>query len=102
METENRVFLSKLNEDHINHYISLSADPELVATMDWKPFCNDEKDRFLQTAEMLSVPYCKNGKAITFSIISAVDKKAIGFTFYSNLNDSSLRRFTQLSTTLAS
>ncbi len=87
METENRVFLSTLNTDHINHYISLSADPELVANMDWKPFLNDEKDRFLQAAETLSVPYCKNGKAITFNITSAIDKKSIGYISIKGINE---------------
>jgi len=79
MEIRNRVFLSNLNQDHIYQYMSLSADPELVVTMGWEPFRNDEKDRFLQTAEVLTVPYCKNGKAITFSIINAINKKAIGY-----------------------
>ena len=86
METENLVFLSNLNEDHINYYISLSADPELVETMGWKPFRDGENDRFLQVVEMLTVPYCKNGEAINLSIVSAIDKKAIGYISIKGIN----------------
>ena len=64
----------------------MSADPELMATMDWKPFHSGEKNRFLQTAETLSVPYCKNGEAITFCISSAIDKKAIGYISIKGIN----------------
>ena len=86
MEAGNLVVLSDLNEDHINRYMSLSADPELIATMEWKPFLSGEKDRFLQTAEVLSVPYCKNGKAVTFCITSTIDKKAIGYISIKGIN----------------
>ena len=79
MEIQSRVYLSNLNEDHIARYMSMSADPELVSTMGWKPFRDGEKDRFLQAAEVLTVPHCKNGKAITFSIITAINRKAIGY-----------------------
>jgi RimJ/RimL family protein N-acetyltransferase len=87
MEDESRVLLSPLNDCHIHHFISLSADPELVTTMGWKPFRNDEKERFLQTIEVLALPYCKNGKAITFSIISATDRKAIGYISIKGINE---------------
>ena len=85
MDTE-LVILSDLNDDHINYYISLSADPELIATMGWKPFRNGEKDRFLKTVDILTVPYCSNGDAITFCITTAIDKKAIGYISIKGIN----------------
>ena len=86
MKTKDLVALSNLSDDHINHYFSLSADPELVATMDWQPFHSGEKDRFLQTAEVLSVPYCKKGETVTFCINSVNDKKAIGYISIKGIN----------------
>lgn len=79
MKNMSRVSLANLNDNHINYYISLSDDPELVATMGWKPFRKNEKERFIRQLEVLTLPYCKKGKVIIFSIISTTDKKAIGF-----------------------
>ena len=31
METETRVYLSPLQDEHIDHYMALSDDPELIA-----------------------------------------------------------------------
>jgi len=86
MQTKGRIFLSNLTEEHIARYISQSTDSELIETMGWKPFHDGEKDRFLQTAEIPTVPYCKNGEAITLSIISAIDKKAIGYLSIKGIN----------------
>ena len=86
MQTEGRIFLSNLTEEHIARYISLSTDPELIETMGWKPFHDGEKDRFLQTIEIPTVPYCKNGKATTLNIISAIDKTAIGYISIKGIN----------------
>jgi hypothetical protein len=38
MKNEGRIILVEPNNDHINRYISLSDDPELVANMGWKSF----------------------------------------------------------------
>ena len=48
-----RVSLANLNDDHINYYISLSDDPELVATMGWKPFRKNEKETYFATNLLL-------------------------------------------------
>ena len=87
MESKSRIILANLDDDHINRYISLSDDPELVATMGWKPFQSDEKERFIQTVESLSVPYCTKGKAITFSIVSTAGNKAVGFVSIQGINE---------------
>ncbi len=88
MESKSRIFLANLDDDHINRYISLSDDPELVVTMGWKPFQSEEKERFRQTVELLSVPYCKKGKVIIFSIVSTADgNKATGFVSIKGINE---------------
>ena len=87
MESKSRIILANLDDDHINRYISLSDDPELVATMGWKPFQSDEKERFIQTVESLSVPYCTKGKAIIFSIVSTAGNKAVGFVSIQGINE---------------
>ena len=79
MDTETRVYLSPLQDEHINHYMTLSNDPELIATMGWKPFGPDEKERFNQFSQVLTLPNLKGGKAIVFSIIKTFDNKAIGY-----------------------
>ena len=80
METETRVYLSPLQDEHIDHYMALSDDPELIATMGWKPFDPDEKERFTQFSRVLTLPNLDGGKAIVFSIINAANNKAIGYT----------------------
>ena len=80
METETRVYLSPLQDEHINRYMALSDDHELIATMGWRPFGPDEKERFNQFSRVLSLPNLEGGKAIVFSIINISDNKAIGYT----------------------
>ena len=60
--------------------MSLSDDPELIATMGWRPFGSDEKERFTRFSRVLSLPNLDDGKAIVFSIINTSDNKAIGYT----------------------
>ena len=87
MENKGRIILANLNDDHINRYIWLSDDPELVAAMGWKPFRSDEKERFRQTVELLSVPYCTKSKVIIFSIVSTAGNKAVGFVSIKGINE---------------
>ncbi len=55
--------------------------------MGWKPFQSDENERFIQTVESLSVPYCTKGKAIIFSIVSTAGNKAVGFVSIQGINE---------------
>jgi len=74
-----RVHLALLEDKHISHYLQLSDDPELVAAEGWRPFGTDEKERFLQTLHILTLPYCNSGETLAFSIISDADNKTIGY-----------------------
>jgi len=87
MDTKEKVYLGPLEDKHISHYLRLSDDPELIATMGWRPFGADEKERFLQTMQVLTLPYCIDGKPIIFSIIGAADNKAIGFISIKGINE---------------
>jgi len=79
MENKLSISLSPLVDEHIYHYMSISDDPELIATMGWRPFQSGEKERFIQFTQVLSVPHLDGAKAIVFSIISGTDDRAIGF-----------------------
>jgi len=87
MNTKRRVYLAPLEDKHIRRYMELSDDPELVATEGWRPFGIDEKERFLQTLRVLTLPYCDSGETIIFSIISAADDKAIGYVSIKGINE---------------
>ena len=77
-----------MENEHIQHYMSLSDDPELITTMGWKPFHPNEKDRFIEFSQVLSLPKLKDGKSIVFSIISAINNKAIGYVSIKGINKS--------------
>jgi len=86
MYTKEKAYLGPLEDKHISHYLRLSDDPELIATMGWSPFGADEKERFLQTMQVLTLPYCIDSKPIIFSIISAAENRAIGFISIKGIN----------------
>ncbi len=91
METEPRVYLSPLQGEHIDRYIALSDDPELIDTMGWKQFVPDEKERFTRFSQVLNLPNLEGGKAIVFSIINAANNKAIGYTSIKGISETEAR-----------
>ena len=78
METGKDILLAKLTEEQIDQFISLSEDPDLISGMGWKPFRHGERDRFLETLNVLTVPHLQNGKSTVFSILDAKNRRAIG------------------------
>ena len=91
MKTVTRVYLSPLQDEHIDHYMALSDDPELITTMGWRPFGPDEKERFIQFSQVLSLPNLSGGKAIVFDIINTADNKAIGYTSIKGISKTEAR-----------
>ena len=87
MVTETRVHLTPLKDEHIDHYMSLTSDPDLVATMGWKPFGPDEKDRFIQFMQVLTLPNLDCGRSIVLSIISASDDKPVGYVSIKGIDE---------------
>lgn len=87
LDNKQRVYLAPIEDKHISRYLQLSDDPELVLTMGWRPFGAGEKERFLQTLQVLTLPYCGSGETIIFSIISAADNKAIGYISIKVINE---------------
>ena len=67
--------------------MQLSNDPELVLTMGWQPFGAEEKERFLKTIQVSTLPYNDNGQPITFSIISTAENKPIGYVCLKGINE---------------
>jgi len=59
--------------------MSLSDDPELIATMGWKPFLPNEKDRFIDFTKVITIPNLKDSESIVFSITSTINNNAIGY-----------------------
>ncbi len=78
MDTKGRVYLTPLEAGHINRYLKLSHDPELITTEGWRPFEPHEKERFIRWFQVLTLPYLDNGKTLIFSIMTRDDEKAIG------------------------
>ncbi len=91
METGPRVHLSPLQDEHIDRYMALSDDPELIDTMGWKPFGPYEKERFTRFSQVLTLPNLDGGKAIVFSIINAANNKAIGYTSIKGISETEAR-----------
>jgi len=83
---DSKVYLSPIEESHIIRYMSLSDDPELISTMGWRPFNTDESDRFIRTAEVMTLPYCGNGQPVTFSIITIEGDLPIGYITLKGIN----------------
>lgn len=72
-----------MTDAHIDHFMELSQDPYLTATMGWKPFISDdpdERERFMQQLQSVSAPKVESGETITFSIIQREDDRPIGYT----------------------
>ncbi len=91
MGSERRIYLSPLQDEHIRHYMVLSADPELIATMGWTPFSPEEKERFNEFSQVLTLPGLEGGKATVFSIISASDNRAIGYIALKGISEKEAR-----------
>ena len=87
MKTGNKVYLADLEEEHIRCFLQLSDDPELIDTMGWRPFGPQERERFLQVAQVLTLPYCGDGQPVFFSIISAAEEKPIGYVALKGINE---------------
>ena len=82
------VRLAVLEKEHIRRYMQLSDNPELIDTLGWLPFSAGEEERFLQTAQVITLPYCGNGQPIMFSIISIEEDKPIGYVCLKGMNES--------------
>ncbi len=74
-----KVMLAPLEAAHLARYIGLSADPELVATMGWRPFADGETARFRQSLASLTVPGCESGEITVFSILDRADGTPLGY-----------------------
>lgn len=85
MKTETRVHLSPIGDEHIQYYMSLSDDPELITSMGWKPFLPNEKDRFIDFTKVLTIPNLRDSESVVFSITSAINK-AIGYVSIKGIN----------------
>ena len=90
MEGIYKVLLSPLEDEHIYRFMSLSDDPELIATMGWRPFHPGEKERFIQFTQVLSVPHLDGAKSVVFSITSRANGRAIGFTSIKGIDEKEL------------
>jgi len=82
-----RVRLAPLVDEHISRYMQLSNDPELVLTMGWQPFSAEEKERFLKTIQVSTLPYNGAGQPSMFSIISVEENKPIGYVCLKGINE---------------
>jgi RimJ/RimL family protein N-acetyltransferase len=86
VKTETRVHLSHIDDNHIRYYMSLSDDPELIATMGWKPFHPNEKNRFIDFCQVLTLPNLKDTESVIFSITNTINDKPIGYVSIKGIN----------------
>jgi len=77
--TGEKVRLAPLEAAHIQRYIGLSDDPELIDTMGWRPFAAGETARFLETLGTLTVPGCEPSEVSVFSIVNSLDDTPLGY-----------------------
>ncbi len=82
-----RVHLVPLDRRDIPRFIELSHDPELVATMGWRPFGPDEEERFVATMNVLSVPCAGSGPPIAFGIHAAGVDRPIGYVCLKGIDE---------------
>ncbi len=73
------VYLAPLRDEHVSRYLTLSADPILIATMGWEPFKQEEVHRFRAYMESITVPYMQSGGTVAFSIMSREDQTPVGY-----------------------
>lgn len=74
-----KVALATFQTAHIARYIELSDDPELIATMGWRPFAAGEAARFIESLAALTVPGCELSAVTVFSILDNVDGVPLGY-----------------------
>ncbi len=86
MKTETGIHLSPIKDEHIQQYMSLSDDPELIATMGWEPFRPNEKDRFIDFCQVLTLPNLKDSESMVFSIIDTINDIAVGYVSIKGIN----------------
>ena len=86
MKTETGIHLSPIKDEHIQHYISLSDDPELITSMGWKPFHSNEKDRFIDFCQVLTLPNLKKGESMVFNITNTINDKPVGYVSIKGVN----------------
>jgi RimJ/RimL family protein N-acetyltransferase len=77
--TGDKVILAPLEAAHTQHYIDLSADPELVVTMGWRPFAAGETVRFMESLAALTVPGGEPSEVTIFSILDSIDSAPLGY-----------------------
>ncbi|MFC1847096.1 GNAT family N-acetyltransferase [Chloroflexota bacterium] len=86
MNTETGIYLSPIEDKHIQHYMSFSSDPELIATMGWEPFLPNEKGRFIDFCKVLTLPNLKGSESVVFSITHTINDKPIGYVSIKGVN----------------
>jgi len=87
---DSKVYLAPIEDSHIIEYMNCSDDPELMSTMGWRPFGLDEKERFLNIAEVLTLPYCGNGNTTMLSIMAIEGNRPIGYVILKGINFANL------------
>jgi RimJ/RimL family protein N-acetyltransferase len=85
--SKTRVRLIPFDRRDIPRFMELSHDPELVATMGWRPFGPDEEERFVATMNVLSVPYAGSGPPIVFGIHADGVNRTIGYVCLKGIDD---------------
>ncbi len=79
MESAPRVRLRPLRDEDVPRLIAFCADPELVATMGWRPFAPDEAERFRRFTEVVTLPGARPGENRVFGVLAGAGDTLIGY-----------------------
>ena len=67
--TGSKVFLTFMTDSHIGHLIKLARDPDLMDSMGWNTFFEEEeKEGFIESVSCFIFPYSQKSQPIVFGI----------------------------------
>ncbi len=81
-----KVYLAPVDKRHLFRYMRLSDDPELIRTMGWYPFQQDEIERFVNALDTPTLPCCNDGPPLTVSIMTRSGDLPIGYVTFKGID----------------
>lgn len=85
--TGSKVFLTFMADSHIRHLIKLARDPDLMDSMGWNTFFEeDDMEGFIESISCFSFPYSQKSQPIVFGIYLESGELPIGYVALKGLN----------------
>jgi RimJ/RimL family protein N-acetyltransferase len=85
--TGSKVFLTFMEESHIRHLIKLVRKPDLIDSIGWNTFLeDDDKEGFIESVSGYSLPYSRKSPPIVFGVYLTQGALPIGYVALKGLN----------------